>query len=172
MNTVSASGTTPIACLWINHLQVLLQSRSIIASKFSRNLAQSGLQVYLHTSLIVASKFAWSWPSVSLQTHSITASKFTHSRPQVHFQTHSMMPSKGWQSSLYLRLDVHLQSCSFTASEVTQSCPPPESSNSLDHGHKSTSQSLLDHRLQAHLRLLSTTACSQSRYTIYWWIAI
>jgi len=160
------------------------------ASKYSSNLAQSrppsespnslnhSLQVYLQTCSIVACKFAQSWPaSAYIQTRSITASK-SISRlawawpSSVHyhaFQVHitkparSRLPSASPNIAVH-RLQVHLQIWLITASKcfskVTRSRPG------------SIYLSSLDFHFQAHLELLSSTACSQSRYSVYRWVAI
>ena len=92
-------------------------------------------------------------------------------------------------------LQVYPQTRSNTASKFARSWPPSESSNPLDHDlevylqiHSTTtskrisklawsrprSVSLIsfDCHLQVHLELLSSTACSQSRYIIRRWVAI
>jgi len=144
----------------INHLQVLLQSRSIIACyKSIRKLARSRPRSVSLSSLN---------PGLQLhpQTRSITASKciseFTRPRPlsaspnsldhglPVHLWVHWIAvsncicklarsrPPSASVSSLSLCLSVHLQTRSITASlciaELTPSRPPSASPNPLNHG--------------------------------------
>jgi len=168
MNRVSAPGAPPTDRLQIDHLEVLLQSRSIIACyKCISRLAQSrppsaspnsldhGLPVHLQTRSITASKLARSRPpsaaltlldlglQVHLQTPSITASKcssqFTRSRP----------PTAS-PDSIDHGLQVHLQTrpimASKCSSQFTRSRPPIASPNWLDHG------------LKVHLWVHSTSA--------------
>jgi len=132
MNTVPAPGAPPIRRLQIdrlqnNHLQVLLQSRSIMAcykciSKLARSRPRSvslsslnlGLQLYFQTRSISA-------------TQSI--SKLAQSRP----------PSASL-SSLNLGLQLHLQTRSMTASkcisEFARPWSPIASPSSLAHSLK------------------------------------
>jgi len=122
MNRVSAPGAPPTDRLQIDHLHVLLQSRSIIAcykciSKLARsrppsaspNSIDHGLQVHL---------------SVHSSSASKCISKLDRSRP----------PSAAL-SSLDLGLQVHLQTRSITAckcsSQFTRSRPPSAALSSL-----------------------------------------
>jgi len=103
MNRVSAPGAPPIDCLQIDHLQVLLQSRSIIACKCISKLARLQPQSASLTSLDLGLQ-------VHLQTQSITASKciskLARSRP----------PSAS-PSSPNLGLQMHLKTRLITPSE-------------------------------------------------------
>jgi hypothetical protein len=150
MNCVSAPGAPSI-----DRLQVLVQSRSITASKcisklppsqprnVSSNLLHRGLQMYLQTRTIMASK---------------CISKLGRSRPP------SISPN-----SLDHDLGVHLQVHSITASKCISKYArlllPCAFRKSLDHSLGVYPSSLARHS-QAHLELLSGTACSQSRYTV------
>jgi hypothetical protein len=150
MNWVSAPGAPSI-----DRLQVLVQSRSITASKCISKLAPSqprnvypnslhrGLQMYLQTRSIAASKCISKLarsrpPSVSLNSldHDLG----------VHLQVHSIRASKC--ISKYARLPL-----------------PCASPKSLNHSLGVYPSSLARHS-EAHLELLSGTACSQSRYTV------
>ena len=122
-------------------------SASQYSSKLNRlrspNLLDHGLQMYLQTRSITASKFTRSWPP-SASTHSLDHYL------QVHVQTRLITPSKcisklarSQPSSVSLHspdygLQVHLQSRSITASncisKLARSPPPSASPNSLDHG--------------------------------------
>jgi len=159
MNRVSSPGA-----LSIDHLQVLVQSRSITASKLARSWPPSGitpnsldhsLQVYLRTGSITASKFARAWPpSASL-------------------------------SSLDLSLQVHIQTCSITASkcisEFTRSTSPSASqSRSIKYILKEQQRLYGDpgvtevDRVTGSIRSRrrSITACSQCRHSVCRWVAI
>jgi len=118
MNKLSSLGA-----LSINRLHVLVQSRSITASKSAQswppsaitpNSLDHGLEVYLRTGSIPASKFTQAWPpsaslsslnpslQVHIQTRSITAckciSEFTRSTSPSASQTHwSKYIFKEWQ---------------------------------------------------------------------------
>jgi len=150
-----------------HRLQVYLQTPSITASKCISKLAQSQPPSVSPNSV-----------DYGLQVRTITASKcipeFTRSWP----------PSASL-SSLDLGLQVHLQTHSVTASKyiskLAQLWPPSASLNSLDHGlqvHRSRATAgvrryrgngggrSFDRHLQAHLELLTITACCQSRYTM------
>jgi len=107
---------------------------------------------------------------VYLQTRSITASKC--------ISKHARSRSR----SVYLcSLDHGLQGYLQTSLMTATKCISP---NSLDHGHQvlisqlalswppSASLSLVGRHFPAHLELLSSTACSQSRYTVCRWVAI
>jgi len=125
MNRVSAPGAPPTDRLQIDHLQVLLQSRSIIAcykciSKLARSRPPSASPNSLDHGL-----------QVQLSVHSITASKCISKLAR------SRHPSAAL-SSLDLGLQVHLQTpwimASKCSSQFTRSWPPSASPNSLDHG--------------------------------------
>jgi len=131
-------------------------ARSRPCSVSLRSLTLS-LHLHLQTRSIIASKCnLWvHWISVSN-----CISKLTQLRPQ-----------SASLSSLNLGLQLHPQSRSITASQCisvfTQSRSSIASPNLLDHGLSS-----LDLHFQTHLKMLSSTACSQSRYTVYRWLAI
>jgi len=122
------------------------------ASKYSSNHAQSQP------------------PSVS--PHSLDYSLQVHICILARSRTPSASPT-----SLDLGLQVCLQPCLITANK----CISP---NSLDHGHQvniskltrsrspSASLSSLSRHVQARLKLLSSTTCRQSRYTMCRWVAI
>ena len=123
-NRVSAPGAPPIDRLQIDHLQVLLQSRSIIACKCISKLDRSRPPSAALRSLDLGLQ-------VHLQTRSITASKcisqFTPSRAL------SASPN-----SLYHGLQVHLSVHSIWASKciskLNRSRPPSAALSSLDLG--------------------------------------
>jgi len=178
MNRVSAAGAPSIDCL-----PVLVQTRSITASKLARSRPPSvspnsldyGLQVHI-------SKLARSCPP------SVSPNSLDYSL-QVHLHTRLITASKCISKLGRLRPLSVLQTCSITASKFARSWPPSASTHSLDHGlqvhlhtgsimasecisklarsrPRSVSLSSLDRHVQAHLELLSSTACSQSRYTV------
>ena len=139
-------------------------------SKYSSNLTRSrhpsvspnsldhSLQEHLQTRSITASKcisqLARSWPP------SVSPDPLDYG-----LQVCITMASKCLSpNSLDHGLQVYLQTCSITASKciskVTRSQPRSESLSSLDC------------HLQAHLELLSSTACSLSRYSVCRWVAI
>jgi len=158
-----------------------------------RNSLNSGLP----TRSITASKFAPSWPPKSiskfgelrppsshdhglqsaspntlfhdLQVRTIVATKcifiLAQSPPRSAslssldhvIQTHSITAS---QSCTIMATEVHLQTCSITASKFAQSRPP------------SASLSIPHHHFQAHLKLLSRTACGLSSYIVCRWVPI
>jgi len=192
MNRVLAPGVPPIDCL-----QVLLQSRSITASKFawsespnaSPNSHHYGLQAHFWVHLISASecisKLTWLQPPrASLSSLDLGL--------QVHLQTHSIMASKCiWVHSVMTSncISKFYRSWPPCASEFTRCLPPSASLHSLDDGLKlhlwvhsiSASKSIsklnrlwppiaslssLNRHFQAHLKLVSITACSQSRYIV------
>jgi len=145
MNGVSALGAPLIDQLLIDHLQVLLQSRLIIAcykciSKLARsprpNASLSSLNLALH---------------LLLQTRSITASQcnsgFTPPCPPSVSRNFldDGFPAHPW---------VHSISISKCMSKLVRSRPWSVSLYSLDRD------------FQAHLELLSSTAFSQYRYTV------
>jgi len=158
MNRASAPGAPSI-----DRLHELLQSRSIMACNLIFKLAR------LES------------PSAYQHTRSITAFKCISNLAQS--QPRTVSPNL-----LDYGLQVHLQSRLITLSECiskfTQSQPPSVCANSLDRSHQvhiskltrlgtpSASLSALGCHFQAHLELLSSTACSQSRYTVCRWVAI
>jgi len=177
--------------LWVQldlGLQVHLQTRSITASKciseFTRSRPPSaspnshnhGLQVHLQTRSITASSVSLNSHDYGLQTRSIPASKciskLARSRSrsvslcsldhslQVHLQTRSITASSVSLNSH----DYGLQTCSITASKCTSKLARSRP--------WSVTLSSLDRHFQAHFQLLSSTACSQSRYTVCRWVAI
>jgi len=125
MNRVIAPGASPF-----NLLQVLLQSRSIMASKCISKLPRSwhpslhdhGIEMHHKTRSITASKSARSWSGnaspiildyglqVHLWVHSISASKCISKLTR-------LWPASESLSSLYLCLPVHLQTSLNTSSK-------------------------------------------------------
>ena len=101
---------------------------------------------------------------VYLQTCSITASKCFYTLAW-------SQPPSASPNSLDHSLQVYLYTRPITASKFPWSWPPSASPNSLDHG-LGVYLSLLDRHFQAHFALLSSIACSQSRYTACRWVAI
>jgi hypothetical protein len=150
-------------------LQVHLQTRSIPASKRISNVAQSrlpiasphsldrSLKVHLHTRSIAASmcisNVAGSWPP-SASPKSLDDDRHVHlpTRWITGFKCIFKLP-RLWPPSV---LNHGLQ----CIANLTRSQP------------RRVSLSLLDHHFQAHLELLSSTACSQSRYTVCRWVVI
>jgi len=158
------------------------------------------LTVLVQTHLVMASRFARSWPP-SASTH------WLDHNLGVHLYAHSITASK-WISKLsWLRprspspnlLDHGLQTRSITASKCISNLAQSQSRSpslvSFDHGlqvyfqirsitaskcvsklagsrSRRVSLSSLDPHSQAHLELLSSTACSQFRYTGCRWVAI
>jgi len=115
-----------------NLLEYCLQVRTIMATKcISPNSLNDGLQLYLQTGSITASKFARSWPpSAYLQSHSITASscisklaqlwpRSSHNHGlQVHISKLALSrPPGASPNTLDYCLQVPPQSCCITASE-------------------------------------------------------
>jgi len=172
MKRVSATGTPSIDCL-----SVLVQTRSITTYMFIYRLARSrsrsaslssldhGFQVYFQIRSITASKCISKLArlrspnsldyglQVYIQTRSITASKCI-----------SMLGRLWSPNSLDHGLQVYLQICSITASKCISKLARSQP--------WSVSLSSLDPHFQALLELLSSTACSQSRYTVCRWVAI
>jgi len=162
-------------------LPVYLQIHSVTLCKCISTLTRfqtpsshdHGLQVHLQPCSIMISecisKFTWSRPP------SVSPNPLNF-RLQVHHQTRSIMASKC--ISKYARspppgasinlishvLGLYLQLRSITAfkfmSKRAQSRP------------RSVSRSSLDRHFQADLELLSSIACSQTRYTVCRWVAI
>src|SRR5258708_7060674 len=123
MNRVSAPGAPPTDRLQIDHLQVLLQSRSIIAcykciSKLARSRPPSAALISHDLGL-----------QLHLQTRSITASKCIS-------KLYRSRPPSAALSSLDLGLQVHLQTRLITASKcisnLGRSRPPSAALSSLD----------------------------------------
>jgi hypothetical protein len=167
---------------------VHLQTRSIASSKCISKLAPS-LPRFASPSLLDHSIQEY------LQSCSITASKFTRSRPSkcISYLTRSQPPSI-CLNPLHHGLQVYLQTRSITPSKyiskLATSHPPSVSPNSLDYDIQvhsimasnyisklaqswpwSISLSSPDSHFQAQLKLLSSTSCSQSRYTVCRWVA-
>ena len=158
-----------------------LQVRTIMASECISKLARSycrcaspssldhGLQVNLQIRSITTckcfSKFAWIW-TPSLHDHGI----------QVHLHTRSLTASKciskyAWllapspsrillHHGLRVYLEIHSITTTRFISKLTRSQP------------RTVSLSSLDPHFQSHLELLSSSACSQSRYTECRWVGI
>jgi len=165
-------------------------------SKYSSNLARSqppsasahsldhGLQLDLSIRLLPASR---------------CISKLARSRPRSISKYAWLPPSYASPHSLDHGLQVYLWIRSITAckpiSKLAQLWTPSASSNSLDYGiqvyleirlitaskyilklarsqPQSVSLSSLDRHFEAHLQLLSSSACSQSRYTVCRWVPI
>jgi len=173
-------------------LQPYLQSPSITASNCISKLAQSRsptaslnslahcLQVHPQTWLIAASKsiskVARSWPRVAspksldrgLQVHlqiaSVTASRSISKLSRLQ---HPSSHDDGLQVHQHTRLNT----ASKCISKLAQSRPPSASLTSIDHG-LGVSLSTLDRHVQVHRELLSSTAYSQSRYTVCRCVAI
>jgi len=145
MDRDSAQGAPSIDCL-----HILGQSRSIRASMCISNLARSRPRCASLSSL-----------DHGLQTRSITASEC--------ISNHARLPPR---STSRRSLNHGLQTRSITASKFGRSWPPKCISNLAQSRSPSASLCSLDRNLQAHLYLLSSTACSQSRYTVCRWVAI
>jgi len=142
--------------------QVHLETRSIMAFKCISELDDCGLQMNLWNSLDHGLQ-------VHLQTCSITSSKHISvfnliSACRCIFKVAQLRPPSASPNLHYYGLPVHLQAYSIKASKyisMFKTSPP-----------LSASLSSLDRHLQAHLQLLSSTGCSQSRYTVCRWEAI
>jgi len=127
MKIAQASGE-----LFIEHLTVLVQSCSIMASMHAYSIWHGYyLPVPLHSYLIMASRCIFRlgqlWPASS-HYHGL----------QVHHLTRSMMPSRGISPrSIDHSLHMHLQSCPIVActciSNLVWSWPPSVSPDSLDY---------------------------------------
>jgi len=122
-----------------NTLDYGLQVRTIMASKFISELAQSRP------------------PSVSPNSHN-------HS-----LQTRSIAASKCISPNMFdLGIEVHLQTCSMIASTLAQLWPPSVSPNTLDYCLLGASPYLLDDGLRVFIRVHSidifrrTSNCSQA----------
>jgi len=108
-----------------------------------------------------SSKLGWIWPASAspnsldygLQTRSITASKCISKLPQ-------LWPPSSHDHGLQVHLHTRLITAFKCISKLAVSRP------------RSVSPSSLRRHFQAHLELLSSTACSQSRYTVCGWVAI
>ena len=132
MNTVPAPGAPPIDRLLIDHLQVLLQPRSIIAfykciSKLARSRPQSASLSSLDLGL-----------QVDLQIHSITVSpcisEYTQSRSPIaslNLLDHGLQVHLWFHSSFVSKCIFKLARS--RPSAFTPSRPPSASPNSLDH---------------------------------------
>jgi len=132
------------------------------ASKYSSELARLRPPSSLHHGL-----------QAYLQSRSITASNLARSRPpsaspnslDYGLQVRTPMASKCISpNSLDHGLQVYRQIRSITASKCI--------SKVAQSGPRSVSLSSLDRHFQAHLELLSSAACSQSRYTVCRSVAI
>jgi hypothetical protein len=167
----------------------------LTASQYSFKLAQlrPASASPLQTRLITPSKFARSWPP-SVSTHSLDHCL------QVHLHTRSIAAFKcigklarlrppsaspySLDHSLQVYRETHLIMASKCISKFARSRPPkcifklarsrpPKCISILPRSRpRHVSQSSLDRHFQAHLELLSSTACSQSRYTMCRWVAI
>jgi len=145
--------TCPISHYHI--FEVYLQTHLITASKYISPFSLDHvLEVYRQTCSITDFRVAWSWPpNKYLQTHSITASKcISNVSPP--------WPPSFVDHSLQVYLPIRLITASKCVSSFTRSWL------------RSLSVSLPDHHFQVHLELLSSTAYSQSRYTVCRWVAI
>jgi len=163
----------------------------------SRNSLHHGLQVHLQPRSITPCEFAQSWPQNAsgnsldhgLEVSTIMASKWYASK-----LAWSRPPSVTltW---LHYGLQVRTGMASWCISKLAWSRCRSASLSSLDHdleGYlqirlitaskfistlarsrpQSISLSSLDRHSQAHRALLSSTACSQSRYSVCRWVAI
>ena len=182
MNRVSAPVRVflPIYHLQIDHLQVHLQTRSIIASKCISNLAQSQPPIRtmncLQTRLITASKCIFQFTrsravsasansiyhglQVHLSVHSISASKcistLARSRPLSSLEewlpsSLDEWPPNSFDYCLQVHFSVHLISVPKCISKLALLWPPSASLSSLDLG------------LQVHLQTCSITAFKFTR---------
>jgi len=149
MNIFSAPGA-----LSIDRLQVLIQFRSITASKVYHSTPS--ITSFKSISEVAQSRPPSVFPNLldySLQVRTIMASKcitkLAQSRPPC------VSPN-----SLDYGIQVHMILASKSISQLAQSWP------------RSVLLSSLDLHFQVHLELLSSTACSQSRYTVCRWVAI
>jgi len=159
MNRFTAPGAPSIE----SH-HVLVQSRTITASKCISKLAWSrppsvspnSLVYGLEVRKIIASKCISKLPRLRPprafpQTRSITASKCISNLSWSWFWSTSL----NWlDQGLQVYFQIQLITASKFISRLTHSRP------------RSVSLSSLDYHFQAHLELLSTTTCSQSRYTV------
>jgi len=145
-----------------------------------------GLQAYRQTGLLMAFKFAWSWPpSAYLLTCSLTASncisKLAWTLPQsvspnttdYGLQVHMVVASQCISKLVRLQPpSSHSHRLHVVISKFARSRPPGASPISPDHillVYLSV-QSIVIFRLT--LEFFSSTACSQSWYTVCWWVAI
>ena len=172
MNRVWAPGAPSI-----NRLQVLVQSHLMFAPKCISKLARSWSRSFFFSSLDHGLQ-------MNVQTWMITDSMFSQScHPSAPpnsldscFQVRTIMHSKcisklarslTRSASLCIfdhDLQVYLQIRSITTSKCISKLARSRS--------RSVSLSALDPHFQAHLELLSSSICSQSRYTECWWVAI
>jgi len=151
-----------------------------------------GVQVHLQTCSITASQSISNLPDYSLEVHIIMASKYNSRLARFRLRGAS-------RCSLDHGIEVYIQILSMIAakcsSKLAQSLSQSVSLSSLDHAlqvflqmHSISaskcisnlarsrpwwvSLSSLDQQFLVHLELLSSTACSQSRYTLCRWVAI
>jgi len=132
-------------------IPILAKSRP---SSASPNSLDRGLQVYLQTRSITACKFAQSWPpsaSPNSLDYGLKVSMILTSK--------SICPNS-LDHGLQVYLQIHSITSSKCISKVARSRP------------QSISLGSLDRHFQAHLETLSSTTCSQSRYTVCRWWAI
>ena len=176
------------------YLSIITRSPPLSASP---NSVDHGLEVDLQTFSITACKFAWWWPpsassnplDYGLQVSTIMASKW-HTSNLARSRPPCLSPN--W---LDYGLQVRMSMASKCISKLARSPFRSASLSSLDHSlqvyvqiplltdlmcisklarsqPRSISLSSLDRHFQAHLELLSSTACSQSRYSVCRWVAI
>jgi len=155
-----------IYCLQINHVQVLLQSRSVLASEFifpltqswpwyiSPNSCNSGLQMHHQTHSIIGSKCI----SKLLYSASKCISKLAPTCPPSAFLSSTWSrPASASPTSFNHGLQVHLW--------VTWSPPPYPSRNSLNYGLQVHLLVQLGLGLQVHLQPRTITASGIA----HWW---
>jgi len=146
----------------INHLQVLLKPRSIIASKCISTLARSqppsaGLGL------------TWSRPPSAYQRYTVLASKciskLTRSRPPSASLSYMITASKcisklglWWPPSASLSYSISASKC---ISKLARSRPPCASLSSTRPQTPSASLSPLNQCLQVLMQLCSSTVCNQ-----------
>jgi hypothetical protein len=155
----------------------------------SPNSVDRGIQVNLQTSLITASK------CISKLLQLRPPSSHDHGL-QVHISILARSwPPSGSPNSFDRGVQVHIETSSITASkcisELARSQPPGVSLHSPNYGlqvhtitaskcisklvrsrPRKVSLSSLDRHFQALLELLSSTACSQSRFTVCRWVVV
>jgi len=96
----------------------------------SSNSLDYGLQVHLQTRSTMASKFN---SELNLISASMCISELLALGLQMHLKTCSITASKCISELNNLGLQLHLQTRSITACEFARSCPPSTSTNSVDH---------------------------------------
>jgi len=178
-----------LARLSIDCLQVLVQSRTIPASKFAQLWPPKCI-----------SKLAWLRPSsaspnslnYSLQTCTIAASKCISKLVwlrRTNCLIAASMFARSWPPSTYLQ--TRMITASKCIYKLAWSLPPSVSQNLLNYGLQvrtimaskciytlarslpwSVSLWSLNRNFEAHLELLPSTASSQSRYTVCRWVAM